>query len=141
MWSLLPPLIAGIVAQLIKFVMEAGRGKFSWHQLTNYGGMPSAHSAFVVGLATEVFLLNGPQSTTFAITVILALIIIRDATGYRQEISEHAKAINRLAEAADHQAQILPHLKEKIGHRPLEALVGGLIGIAVVLASHYFWQV
>lgn len=139
MWPFLPPVIAAIIAQILKLVAEVRRGTFSWHALKDYGGMPSAHSAFVAGLATELYITDGPWSGVFAVGIVLALLTIRDATGYRQQLSQHARLLNTLASREQAGLSPLPALKEKIGHRPIEACVGAVVGIAVVLLLNLWY--
>lgn len=132
-WVFILPIIAGILTQLIKVVIELFQGNFSWHVFKKYGGMPSSHSAFVFGLLTEMAYIDGLKSTTFAIALILAILIIRDATGYRRDMDRHAQIINQLVKDLPGQEQIiLPHLDDHIGHTPRQALVGGLLGILIV---------
>ncbi|MFA5076083.1 MAG: divergent PAP2 family protein [Patescibacteria group bacterium] len=136
-WVFALPIAAGIVTQLTKVIIESAKGQFSWHQLKNYGGMPSSHSAFVVGLMTEIMLIDGLYSTTFAIALVFTILMIRDATGYRLDIGKHAEILNHLVKELPAKEQNkFPFLDERVGHHPKEILVGALIGIAVVLISN-----
>jgi acid phosphatase family membrane protein YuiD len=136
-WIFLLPIIAGILAQLTKIVIELYRGDFSWHVFKKYGGMPSSHSAFVFALLTEVTYIDGFRSTTFAIALILTVLIIRDATGYRRDMDRHAKIINELVKDLPGKEQIyLPHLDDHIGHTPLQATIGAIIGVLVVIIGN-----
>jgi acid phosphatase family membrane protein YuiD len=127
------PLVAGIGTQLIKFIIQGVRGEFSWARLQEYGGMPSAHTAFVVSLTTVVGLEEGWHSASFAIAFIFALLIIRDAIGLRQFLSQHGKILNMLIkDLPDDVERKYPHkLEERFGHTPLQTIVGGLIGLAI----------
>ena len=51
---LIPLAIALITQLIVKPIIEAIRGKFSWKNLISYGGMPSAHSALVTSLSTII---------------------------------------------------------------------------------------
>lgn len=122
-------LLAGFGAQLIKLVIFWFRHKkLSWHDLVVTGGMPSSHSAFVISLATIIYLEEG-LSTAFAISLVLALIVIRDAFGVRRTAGEEGLVIN----------QILKKIKMKtnahfaLGHTPLQVLVGSVLGFVVSL--------
>lgn len=144
------PLISAILAAIIKLVINGVRDKFSWRDLVTYGGMPSSHAALVTSLALMAGLTDGWDSAAFAIALFLAILIIRDAGGYRMEISKHAVEINRInsklstesasisALSASSSAQSAPQsvesvfLKERIGHTPWELFYGCLLGIAVV---------
>lgn len=137
---ILIPLVAGVFTQVVKFVLQAATGHLRWSTLREYGGMPSAHTAFVVSLATAVAMHDGWRSTTFAISVIFALLIIRDAIGLRQFLSQHARVLNMLVkELPDAEEKKFPsNIIERLGHTPMQAFVGGLIGLLVAL-SLYTW--
>ena len=93
------------------------------------GGMPSAHSTFVIALATAMGLKYGAWSDEFMICLVFSIIIIYDAMNVRYQAGLHAKVLNRLT-PDDGQT-----LNESMGHTPFEALIGGIIGFltAVVL--------
>ena len=85
------------------------------------GGMPSAHSTFVIALATSMGIKYGPWSDMFLICLVFSIIIIYDAMNVRFQAGLHARALNTLT----------PHdgiiFNESIGHTPIEAMVGGVI--------------
>ena len=93
------------------------------------GGMPSAHSTFVIALATSMGMKYGVWSDNFMICLVFSIIIIYDAMNVRYQAGLHAKILNRIAHQEGEE------LNESIGHTPAEALVGGIIGFstAVVL--------
>jgi len=103
--------------------------------------MPSAHTAFVVSLTTVVGLHEGMDSAAFAISLIFSLLIIRDAIGLRQFLSQHGKAINMLIKDLpdEMEAKYPARLVERVGHTPLQAVVGGIIGLALALALYRWW--
>ncbi len=127
-------LLAGFGAQLVKLIHLWFKHKtLTWHDLVVTGGMPSSHSAFVVALASIIYLEEG-VTTTFAISLVLALIVLRDAFGVRRTVGMEGKAIQKLFR--------MHHLKSKfhysLGHSPKEVLVGSLIGLVVAMAVHFF---
>jgi hypothetical protein len=129
------PIIAGLGSQLLKLAFTVRGGKPDWRVLNEYGGMPSSHTAFMVSLSTAVGLHEGFRSAAFAVAFITMLIIVRDAIGFRQYLSEHGRLIKGLLEnlSPGEQSRLAPHLQERLGHTPLEALVGGLLGIGMTL--------
>jgi hypothetical protein len=131
---LLAPLIAGFIAQVIKSIIRRNQQKFSFKNLLAYSGMPSGHTAMVISLATITGLENGFHSSLFAITFILAIIVIRDALGIRRYLGRHGRIINLLVKDL-REDKILdeeyPHLLERIGHTPSQVLVGGVLGLAI----------
>lgn len=136
---LLSPLVAGFIAQAIKFLIKSNKQKFSFKNFLAYSGMPSGHSAMVVALATIVGLVEGLDSALFAVTTILAIIVIRDALGIRRYLGRHGKTLNILIKDLgndDVLDQKYPHLLEHIGHTPLQVIVGSVIGFLVSLAIY-----
>lgn len=135
------PVVAGIITQSIKFVLDlAHRGRSvhsAWTIFWSYGGMPSAHSAFIVSLTTAVGLWEGVMSPIFAVCFVLCVIIIRDAVGIRQALSRHGIVLNRLIrDLPNDRERAYPHLAERLGHTSAEAVVGGLLGIAVSVSAY-----
>lgn len=133
---LLLPLIAGIIAQSIKFFIKTDNGKFDIKNLFAYSGMPSGHGAIVVSLATIIGLEEGLTSPAFALSFILALIVIRDALGIRSYLGQHGKILNILVKDLSNDKVLdeqYPHLIEKIGHTPAQVIVGGLLGFLISL--------
>jgi len=123
-------LLGGFGAQLLKLIIIFFRHKsLSWHDLVVTGGMPSSHSAFVVSLASIIYLEEG-VSTAFVISLVLALIVLRDAFGVRRTVGLEGKQIERLLR--------LHKLKSKfhysMGHTPLEVAVGAAIGLLSAIA-------
>ncbi len=137
---LIIPLAAGLLTQVTKFIIEIVHGEWRWEAFFEYGGMPSAHTAFVVSLTTAVGLREGLASADFAIAFIFSLLVIRDATGLRQFLGQHGRVLNMLIrELPDQEERKFPQkLAERLGHTPLQALVGGLIGLLSALVL-YRW--
>ncbi len=130
---ILAVLLAGFGVQLVKIIIYFFRHKsLSWHDLVVSGGMPSSHSSFVVSLATIIFLVEG-TSTAFVVSLVLAMIVLRDAFGVRRSVGEEGVIIN----------QILKKIKLKtksyfaMGHTPVQVLVGSLFGLATSLIVYY----
>jgi acid phosphatase family membrane protein YuiD len=129
--TLLIPLSAMIGVQIFKFVREWLRtGEASIAVLFSTGGMPSSHSALVTSLATATGIQYGFGSAYFAISCVLALIVMYDARGVRQESGQHARVINQIVrELFSGHAISDRELKELLGHTSLEVFVGALVGI------------
>ena len=140
-----PILIAGFtswgLAQLIKVPWNYfSSGRWDLVLLLRAGGMPSSHSALVASVAHATGLFVGFASPLFALALTLAAIVIYDATGIRRQAGKHAEYINRIirdrlkgVDSRDHQ------LREMLGHTPLEALAGTVLGVAVAQAIWLFW--
>ena len=138
---LLLPLISLVVVQILKFFISSNQQKLKLKNLVAYSGMPSGHSAMVVSLAAISGLELGLDSPVFAISVILAIIVIRDALGIRRYLGQHGKVLNVLVKDLKDEAIIdekYPRLLEKIGHTPAQVIAGALIGFFISLAGYYF---
>ena len=104
--------------------------------LTGTGGMPSSHSACVTALAVSSALRFGLGSPHFAITTILALVVMRDASGVRREAGKQAKVLNQMIRelfTSNDEKTFQADLKELLGHTPLQVFVGALLGGIVAL--------
>ena len=137
---LLFPIISGFIAQTIKFFIKSNRQKLNLKNLMSYSGMPSGHSAIVSSLVTISWLELGLNSPIFALSVILAIIVIRDALGIRRYLGQHGKTLNILVKDLKDDRMLdekYPKLLERIGHTPAQVLVGALIGFFVSLIG--FW--
>lgn len=132
------PLLVGLTAQIVKFFWQSRSGKIDWSALDLYGGMPSTHTAIMVSLVTVVGLYDGIDATTFAIALIMAILVIRDAIGLRQYVGAHSKALNKLVqELPKEDRRTYDHYRERVGHTPLEALVGGIFGFLLGIVFYF----
>lgn len=133
-------IIANLIAQFFKILTVAIKKKtFKWTILFATGGMPSSHSSTVVAMATSIGLIDGFGSTTYAMAVCFATVVMFDAAGLRRNASKQAMVLNRMIKellSPDSNVRTVK-LKEFLGHTPTEVLVGALLGIAVSLALHY----
>lgn len=137
---LLLPLIAGLIAQLLKFFIKKNDLKASLKNIVSYSGMPSGHSAIMVSLATIVGLKEGLDSPLFGVALIITIIIIRDALGLRRYLGEHGKILNILVKDLK-EDQLLderyPRLLEQIGHTPSQVVIGSIIGFIVSFVGFF----
>ena len=88
-----------VVAQLLKTIIDCMLNKsFSPERLVGSGGMPSSHSSTVCALVVSSGLCFGVSSFEFAVSFILAAIVMYDATGVRRETGKQAKLLNMIME-------------------------------------------
>ena len=130
-----------ITAQIIKcFVFLIIKRKIDVRLFTTTGGMPSSHSAGVMGLSTAVGLINGFHSIEFAIAIGFACIVMYDAAGVRRAAGKQAACLNRIIMDIYKQdlAEAGGKLKELLGHTPMQVFVGALYGIIYAYAVHQF---
>jgi acid phosphatase family membrane protein YuiD len=135
-YVLMSAIIAWFLAQLIKVVIalftkdERSVPKI----LFSTGGMPSSHSSSVCALCISCGIMpGGLASPAFAISLVLAGIVMTDARGVRYEAGKQAAIINRITKElfAGNSDEVNTGLKELIGHTPFQVFMGALLGIAV----------
>ena len=150
-------LIAGIsgwaTAQVIKAILYTILNReFSLERLFGDGGMPSGHSATVSAMAMMSLLHYGVGSFEFAVTAMLAIIVMHDAMGVRLETGKQAEVINELRvlleeivddfsteETLEKKFQKVfseEKLKEYVGHTPVQVAAGCLLGIIMGWLLH-----
>lgn len=147
--------VAWLIAQVLKTILDFFVHKeFKPERLVGSGGMPSSHSALVISLVIAVGRIEGVGSTYFAISCVLAGVVIYDAMGVRRAAGEQAKVLNTMVLDFKNMTEFFNSLKkqfleegikgvdksstdfqkvlkEYLGHTPLEVLAGSIIGILV----------
>ncbi|MFZ5878401.1 MAG: divergent PAP2 family protein [Chloroflexota bacterium] len=139
--ALISGLTGWLLAQILKVPFEYLRSRqWRWAMLLAAGGMPSSHSALMVGASMAIGLHDGFDSALFALGVSITMIVIYDAAGVRRQAGMHAERINVLFE------ELLrghiwseEELREVLGHTPLEVTGGILLGIIVAIVLWMVW--
>ena len=132
--ALLAWFVAQVLKTLINFILL---GKFQLERMWGDGGMPSAHSATVCAMVIATARSEGFSSASFAGAAVVAIITMHDAMGVRRETGEQAKVLNKMIEqwidVTEKNAPFLQnmHLKEMVGHTPLQVLAGFVVGCVV----------
>ena len=123
------------VAQVLNTIIYVAVNKsFNPERLLGDGGMPSSHSATVMAMVTSTAFFYGPETFEFAVTSILALIVMHDAMGVCLETGKQAKVINNMMDwfvKIDSDIPPEEKLKEFVGHSPTQVFFGALLGILV----------
>ena len=110
--------------------------KFNFKRILGAGGMPSSHSAVVVGEATLIGKNMGVDTPIFALSLILAFVVMYDAAGIRRAAGKQAKLLNKLIETPGLTSmQVSEKLVEVLGHTPIQVIVGAAIGLIVGLIA------
>ena len=134
--SLFSWFVAQVLKTIINFILL---GKFQLERMRGDGGMPSAHSATVCAMVVATARCEGIDSAIFAVACVVAIITMHDAMGVRHETGEQAKVLNQMIdqwiEVSEKNAPFLQnmHLKEMVGHTPLQVVAGFLVGLVVGL--------
>ena len=135
-------MLGWFVAQALKIPAEYLRSRrWMWTMFFAPGGMPSSHSAMMVGGSLAVGLYYGFAEPLFGIAVAITLIVVYDAAGVRRQAGMHAERINLLFE------ELLKghmwdenELREVIGHTPLEVVGGIILGLLVAIVQFIVWK-
>ncbi len=139
--ALLTGLLAAFIAQVIKFILHLiFEKKINFKLFTTTGGMPSSHSAGVVGIATSVGIITGFDSIPFAITMGYAIVVMYDAAGLRRASGKMAACLNKIMDDFyKHEVHAVGgKLKELLGHTPIEVFAGAAFGALYAYYMHYF---
>ena len=141
-YYLISAMAAWFLAQLLKiFTGFFKEQKFSVKtMLFGTGGMPSSHTATVAALSTACAIGEGFDSSIFAISVVLAIIVMIDATGVRRETGKQSRALNIIIEEllkSNDVKTLDTHFKELIGHTPLQVVCGFITGMVAALALSF----
>ena len=135
-------MLGALLAQIVKFVIFTVKAKhINFKIFTTTGGMPSSHSAGVMGLATSVGLITGFDSIEFAIALGFAMVTMYDAAGVRRAAGKTAACLNRMMDDFYHHdvQAIGGKLKELLGHTPFEVIVGAVFGIVFAYFYHFYF--
>ncbi len=127
-YLVLIPLAVGFGTQLVKGLIET-HGRLTLQAVDSYGGMPSTHTAITISLVTVIGLDQGLRSPVFSIAIITAIIVIRDAIGFRRYLGSHGQALNLMVKELPAAEQgHFRRFQERLGHTPLEAFIGAIVG-------------
>ncbi len=122
-------LLAVVVGQGMKLgTLFKQEGLVGWNrvfkEMLSFGGMPSTHSLTVTALTVSLYLSQGLTLLTFSVFV-FSVFVIKDAVGLRGAVQKHAEVLNKKVEEVE--------LTERIGHTPLQAFIGVVLGVIIPL--------
>ena len=124
-----------VIINSVKYLIDKKKGKattkVTLETLFKLGGMPSSHSAVVMAACFSCGILYGFGSPLFAISAVLAVVVMRDAAGVRRESGKQAAAINQMSRELNKKKKMVDFdlLTELLGHTPLQVFFGGVLGI------------
>jgi acid phosphatase family membrane protein YuiD len=119
------------LAQTLKVIFYFGKHrKFDFRLFIGTGGMPSSHTAAVTAVTVSVGLTTGWDSPIFMVSLLYCIVVVSDAMGVRRAAGKQAVILNKMMdEMWDSEFKYEKRLKEWLGHTPIEAVAGILIGI------------
>jgi uncharacterized protein len=129
----LVPVAVGFIVQFTKFVVFSLKHGWDWHYAMTHGHMPSAHTGFAISVVTAVGYYDGMHTGAFAVAVALAVIIIDDAARLRVYMGDQGRYLNMLVRQLNLEEDKFPRLKERMGHRVSEVIVGAIYGFILTL--------
>ncbi|CAK9325625.1 unnamed protein product [Citrullus colocynthis] len=138
-YPLISALLAFAIAQSIKFFTSWYKERrWDFKKLVGSGGMPSSHSSTVSALAIAIGLQEGFGASVFAVALILACVVMYDATGVRLQAGRQAEVLNQIVYElpAEHPLAESRPLRELLGHTPPQVIAGGLLGIVTSSLGH-----
>ena len=127
------PMFVWLGIQIFKTVWDLVKEKkFNFKRILGAGGMPSSHSAIVVSLATMIGKYEGVDTPIFALSLIMAFVVMYDACGVRRAAGKQAALLNKIIETPGLTGfQVSERLVEVLGHTPVQVFVGALLGVIV----------
>ena len=127
------PFLLWFFIQLFKFLTDLIVNKrINIKRIMGAGGMPSSHSAVVSSLAILIGKDYGFNSGVFALSLIMAFVVMYDAAGIRRAAGKQATILNRILETPGlTTGEVQEKLIEALGHTPIQVFVGAIIGVIV----------
>lgn len=132
------PVAVGVIVQVMKFIVFSLKHGWDWHYAMTHGHMPSAHTGFIVSLVTSVGYYEGMTTGAFTVAVALAIIVIDDAARLRMYMGDQGRYLNMLIRQLNVSEEQFPRLKERMGHRVSEVIVGGILGVVLTIVLAKF---
>lgn len=135
--SLMGACIAMASAQVFKAIVKPlFRGKLpDLRKISDYGGFPSGHTAFIVACAVGVGVEAGFRSTLFALASVTSAILIYDIIKLRKTVDLSRRETDRLlAKAGLEPEEIPPQFK---AHSIGEIMGGAIWGIACAVGTAF----
>ena len=135
--------ISWFAAEIIKMIGKCIHAKsikvIRFKDLFASGGMPSSHSAAVCALMASIGYVVGVQTPYFAITAVLAVVVMYDASGVRRETGKQSKALNMIMRDmfSGNPEYSNSAFKELIGHTKSQVFMGALLGISLGILYPY----
>ena len=140
-YVLMSAVVAWFSAQVIKVIIDLfQKERPSLLKIFfSTGGMPSSHSSSVVAVCLACAIGEGLSSPYFAITLVLAGVVMIDASGVRYETGKQAQLLNKITRELfqGNAEEFNLGLKELVGHTPFQVMMGAMLGIVVSIAMGF----
>ncbi|KAK9673870.1 hypothetical protein RND81_12G195000 [Saponaria officinalis] len=138
---LLSSLLAVALAQFLKlFTSWYKEKRFDSKRMLGSGGMPSSHSAGVSALAVAIGLHEGTGGSAFALAVVMACVVMYDASGVRLHAGRQAQLLNQIVceLPPNHPVSNIKPLRDSLGHTPVQVAAGAVLGCLVAYSMKLY---
>ena len=127
------PFLLWLFIQIFKVVTDLLiNRKLNIKRILGAGGMPSSHSAIVCSLTSLIGREYGFDSGIFAVSLIMAFVVMYDAAGIRRAAGKQASILNKILDTPGlTTVQVQEKLVEVLGHTPIQVFIGALLGFIV----------
>ncbi len=127
------PILTWFSIQAFKVIWDlVTTKKFNFKRILGAGGMPSSHSAVVMTITVLIGKELGFDSPVFALSSIVAFVVMYDAAGVRRAAGKQATLLNKIVNTPGLSGvEVQEKLVEVLGHTPIQVVVGAVIGIIV----------
>eukprot|EP01025_Chloroclados_australasicus_P005296 TRINITY_DN11539_c0_g2_i2.p4 TRINITY_DN11539_c0_g2~~TRINITY_DN11539_c0_g2_i2.p4 ORF type:complete len:175 (-),score=19.73 TRINITY_DN11539_c0_g2_i2:685-1209(-) len=142
------PFLAGLTALLVAQILKIFthwyvEGEWDFRRILGSGGMPSSHTALVVGLTAALGYKEGTESDIFALSLIFSIVVMYDACGIRLQAGKHASILNLIVSELPPEHPVSEQskqpFKDKLGHTPLQVFFGSILGLFVGYIFQVAW--
>lgn len=134
------PFLAAIIAQLtsqvFKIFLPLFKGKPpDIRKFVDYGDIPSAHTAFIVGVTVGIGLETGWNSSLFGLAVVVAGILIYDIIKLRKTVEINITLTKLLAKK--NKISVPKNIPQFKGHSITEVVAGGIWGTVCAVIIYF----
>ncbi|MFC1752505.1 divergent PAP2 family protein [Thermoproteota archaeon] len=159
LYPIITAILSMLAAQFIKAAVDFYKTKkVTVKNIFTSGGMPSSHSALVIGLTTAIGLREGWTSAAFSISAVFSMVVMYDAAGVRHAAGMQASLLNKLVSRfeikpadlepdsqksgpplpkPEYNPLELEHVSEYAGHTPLEVFLGSILGAGMAFLLYF----
>ena len=147
MFPLCAAIASNLSAQIVKPLFYYGfNKKWNFEVMLDSGGFPSSHTSTVTALTIAVGIVEGLDSTLFAITLIFSLIVIYDAGNVRYYAGQNIRITQQLIIDIQDLTQTklddpiyLTKVKNVLGHKWIEIFGGVIWGILASILCYFIF--
>ncbi|MCO5548665.1 hypothetical protein L7F22_002124 [Adiantum nelumboides] len=136
---LMAALLGFTVAQSLKvFTSWYKEKRWEAKKLLDPGGMASSRAATVMGFAVTIGLKDGLGGSLFAISLVLAIVVMYDTIGVKLHVGHQAVVLNHIVFELprDHPLADSRPLQELVGYTPPKVIASATTGYLVVVILH-----